>query len=56
MAMMHNNFMPQIFAFEMPMHAQGFKEDVTWPHTANVVLDFLHQTYGQCVSPFSTVP
>jgi len=27
MAMMHN-FMPQILAFAIPMHAQGFMEDV----------------------------
>jgi hypothetical protein len=42
LAMLHNNLMPQILATATPVHAQWYMQHVAWPHTANVVLDFLH--------------
>ena len=40
--MLENSFMPNILATGLPIHTQWFTQDGARPHTANVVVDFLH--------------
>jgi hypothetical protein len=44
--MLRNNFMPQLIATELPINTQWFMQDGARPHTANVVLDFLYESFG----------
>lgn len=44
--MLRNQFFPQLMAKSLPMHTQWFMQDGARPHTANVVLDFLHERLG----------
>ena len=49
MEMLQNNFIPQLYATRLPMETQWFMQDVTHSHTANIVLDFLHDHFGDRV-------
>jgi hypothetical protein len=44
LAMLYNNFMPQLI--EMPISAQWFMQDEARSYTANVIFDFLYETFG----------
>ncbi|PSN56450.1 hypothetical protein C0J52_08367, partial [Blattella germanica] len=39
-------FIPQLLATALPINTQWFKQDGARPHTANNVLDFLHEIFG----------
>jgi hypothetical protein len=45
-AMLHNNFMLQLIATGLPIITQWFMQDGARPHTANVALDFLYESFG----------
>jgi hypothetical protein len=40
---------PHRLATRLPLHTQWFMQDGARPHTANVVLDFLHDTFDSRV-------
>jgi hypothetical protein len=44
--MLQNSFIPQLLATGPPMQTQRFMQDGARPHTANLVLDFLHETFN----------
>ncbi|PSN37262.1 hypothetical protein C0J52_24792 [Blattella germanica] len=44
--MLSNNFIPQLLATALPFNTQWFMQDRARPHTANIVLDFLHEIFG----------
>ena len=41
--------MPQVFDPGMPRQTQWFMQDGARRHTANVILDFVHETFGDSV-------
>ena len=43
---MENSFIPHFLATGLPIHTQWFMQDGASPHTANVVLDFLYETFN----------
>jgi hypothetical protein len=49
LSMLHNTFVPQLLDTGLPLQAQWFMQDGAGPHTANVVLDFLHNTFDSHV-------
>lgn len=49
MDMLENTFLPQLYTTRLPMETQWFMQDGARPHTANVVLDFLHEHFGHRV-------
>jgi hypothetical protein len=49
LSMLHNTFVPHLLATGFPLHARWFMHDRARPHTVNVVLDFLWDTYDSCV-------
>jgi hypothetical protein len=49
LSMLRNNFVPQLIATGLPLNIQWFMQDGATPHTANTVLDFLHENFGPCV-------
>jgi hypothetical protein len=44
LSMLHNTFVPHLLATGLPLQTQWFTLDGARPHTANVVLGFLHDT------------
>lgn len=46
LSMLRNNFIPQLLATALPFNTQWFMQDGARPHTANIVLDFLHEIFG----------
>lgn len=44
--MLRNQFFPQLMSSGLPLQTQWFMQDGARPHTANVVLDFLHERLG----------
>ena len=44
--MLRNNFVPQLLAKGFQLENEWFMQDGARPHTANVVLDFLHETFN----------
>jgi hypothetical protein len=40
-----NTFVPHFIATGLPLQTQWFMQDGARPHTANVILDFLHDTF-----------
>jgi hypothetical protein len=42
LSMLRNPFVPHLFATSLPLQTQWFLQDKARPHTADVVLDFLH--------------
>jgi len=43
---LENSFIPHILATGLPIHTQWFIQDAARPHAANVVLDFLYETFN----------
>jgi hypothetical protein len=41
-----NSFVPHLIATGLPFDTQWFMQDGATPHTANAVLDVLHETFG----------
>jgi hypothetical protein len=48
LSMLHNSFMLHLLATDLPLQTQWFVQDGARPHTANVVLHFLHDTFDLC--------
>jgi hypothetical protein len=46
---LHNTFVPHLLATGFPLHTQWFMQDGARLHTANVVLDFLIDTFDSRV-------
>jgi hypothetical protein len=42
---LRNTFVPRLFATGFPLQTQWFMQNGARPHTANVVLGFLHDTF-----------
>lgn len=49
LTMLRNNFVPQLLATALPINTQWFMQDGARPHTANIVLDFLHEIFNMRV-------
>jgi hypothetical protein len=47
---LRNTFVPHLLATSLPLHTQWLMQDGARPHTVNVVLDFLHDTYDSHVT------
>jgi hypothetical protein len=45
LSMLRNTFVPHLPATGLPLQDQWFMQDGVRPHTANVVLDFLHDSF-----------
>jgi hypothetical protein len=45
LSMLHNTFVPHLLATGLPLQTGWFIKDGARPHSANVVLDFLHDTF-----------
>jgi hypothetical protein len=45
LSMLHNIFVSHLLATGLLLQTQWFMQDIARPHTANVVLDFLHDTF-----------
>jgi hypothetical protein len=45
LSMLRNTSVPHLLATGLPLRTQWFMQDVARPHTANVVLDFLHDIF-----------
>jgi hypothetical protein len=43
--MLRNIFVPHLLATGLPLQTQWFMQDEARPHTANIVLDVLHDTF-----------
>jgi len=43
---LENSFIPHLLATGLPIHTQWFMQDGARPYTANVVLDFLYETFN----------
>jgi hypothetical protein len=48
-SMLRNTFVPHL-ATDLPLQTQWFMQDGARPHTANVVLNFLHETFDSYVN------
>jgi hypothetical protein len=48
-SMMCNTFVPCLLATGLPLQRQWFMQDGDRSHTANVILDFLHDSFDSCV-------
>jgi hypothetical protein len=44
--MLRNTFVPHLLATGLPLKTQWFMQDGAGLHTANVVFDFLHDTFN----------
>jgi hypothetical protein len=44
-----NTFVPHLLATGLPLQTQWFMQDGAWPHTVNIVLDFLHDNFDSRV-------
>ena len=44
--MLENSFIPHLLATGLPIYTQWCMQDGAHPHTANVVLDFLYETFN----------
>jgi hypothetical protein len=49
LSMLRNTSMPHLLATGLPLQTQWFMRDEARPHTANVVLDFLRDTFDSHV-------
>jgi hypothetical protein len=49
LSMLRNTFMPHLSATGLPLQTQWFMQDGARTHTANVVLDFPHDTFNSHV-------
>ena len=47
--MLENEFVVHLLATNLPWNTQWFMQDGAPPHTANTVLDFVHEICGNCV-------
>jgi hypothetical protein len=50
LSMLHNTSVPHLLATVLPLQTEWFMQDRARPHTANVVLDFLHDIFNSRVS------
>jgi hypothetical protein len=50
LSMGHNTSVPQLLATGLPLQTHWFMQDGVRPHTANVVLDFLHDSFDSRVT------
>lgn len=46
LSMLHISSVLQLITTGLPFNTQWFMQDGTTPHTENVILDFLHDTFG----------
>jgi hypothetical protein len=49
LSMLRNSFVPQLIATGLPLNTQWYMQDEAILQTANVVSDFLHDTFGPSV-------
>jgi hypothetical protein len=51
LSLLRNTSAPHLLATALPLQTQWFMHDGARPHTANVVLDFLHDNFDSRVIP-----